>query len=66
MSAGVRRCLGPGEEHTFFSNDMTNNKICCACKRKIAEIRVSPLENRKQMGYYSADGYLVKVAEEDQ
>jgi hypothetical protein len=30
---GVRvRCLGPGKEHTFLSEDATRNRVCPKCR----------------------------------
>ena len=32
----IRRCLGPGPEHTFRSPDPAMIRICNACKKKTA------------------------------
>lgn len=36
----VRRCLGPGYEHTFRSPDPVNIRVCNACKKKLYRDRV--------------------------
>lgn len=35
------RCLGPGKEHTFPSKDKTTERVCPACREKIANLGLS-------------------------
>ena len=35
------RCLGPGDEHTFYTDDPSKRRICPRCRSRIQEMRLS-------------------------
>lgn len=38
---GLVRCLGPGREHKFKSGDVLRERICKACREKMAGVGFS-------------------------
>lgn len=36
------RCLGPGKEHTFWTDDRAKRRVCPRCRQLIDKMRLSP------------------------